>query len=212
MSSGNGGLQVRIDLGGEYASLQKRFSELATKDVRRAAARALNRVGVSARQAAAPVIAKELNDALPEPVIRRAIKFRNARGDRLFIDLRAIGGRRIRASLFNPRKTRRGVTIRIGRKAVRIDSAFITPKGAVRVRGPDWKAQFFDQIALRDKRVKRGKVPDYPIPQVYVPGVPRVFMETTVVTAVQRVARERFPIEFARDLEARSRGLVKARR
>lgn len=204
-------LDVRIDLGSQYESLRQRFSDLDTKHVRSAAARALNRVGVSARQAAAPVIARELNGALPEPVIRRAIKFRNARGDRLYIDLRAVGGRRIRAGLFKPRQTRTGVTIRIGTRSVRIDGAFVTPKGAVRVRGPDWKAQFFDQTTLRRKRLKRGKVPDNPIPQIYVPGVPRVFLQTAVVTAVAGAARQRFPVEFARELEVRSKGLVKAR-
>jgi hypothetical protein len=217
MSSVTGGLNLRVDLGSEFETIRQQFSQLSTTQVRQAAARSLNRVGVTARQVVAPVIAKELNDALPEPVIRRAIQFRNARGERLYIDLRALGGRRIAAKLFRPRQTRAGVTIRIGRRTVRIEKAFITPSGAVRVRGPSWKPQFFDQVQLRNKRTgykakrdQKGR-PDYPIPQIYVPGVPRVFLETTVVDTVQRTARERFPVLFARELEVRSRGLVKAR-
>jgi len=217
MSFVAGGLNLRVDLGASYETIRQQFSDLTTKQVRQAAARSLNRVGVTARQVVAPVIAKQLNDALPEPVIRRAIKFRNARGDRLYVDLRAVGGRRIAAKLFKPRQTRAGVQIRIGRRTVRIDKAFITPSGAVRVRGPSWKPQFFDQVELRNKRTgyrgkkKKDARPDYPIPQIYVPGVPRVFLETTVVDTVQRTARDRFPVLFARELEVRSRGLVKAR-
>jgi hypothetical protein len=217
MTSVPGGLNLRVDLGAEFETIRQRFAQLTTAQVRQAAARSLNRVGVTARQAVAPVIEKELNGALPLPVIRRAIQFRNARGERLFIDLRAVGGRRIAAKLFSPRQTRAGVTIRIGRRSVRIDKAFITPSGAVRVRGPSWRPQFFDQVELRNKRTNyRGKrdpnaKPDYPIPQIFVPGVPRVFLQTTVVDTVQRTARERFPVLFARELEVRSRGLVKAR-
>lgn len=205
-------LNLKIDLGSQFATLRQQFADLEAKQIGQAAARALNRVGVSARQAAAPVIARELDGALPEPVIRRAIKFRNARGDRLYIDLRAVGGRNLAARLFRPRQTKTGVTIRVGSRSVRIDGAFLTQKGAVRVRGPDWKAQRFDQMRLRTKRLRRGNVPDLPIPQIVLPGVPRVFLEGTVVEAVRRVARERFPVEFARELEVRSRGLVKARR
>jgi hypothetical protein len=217
MSSVQGGLNLRVDLGAEFQTIRQQFADLKASQVRQAAARSLNRVGVTARQVVAPVIAKELNDALPEPVIRRSIQFRNARGDRLYIDLRAVGGRRIAAKLFRPRQTRAGVTIRIGRRTVRIDKAFITPSGAVRVRGPSWRPQFFDQVELRNKRTgyrgkrDQGAKPDYPIPQIFVPGVPRVFLETTVVNSVQRTARERFPVLFARELEVRSRGLVKAR-
>jgi hypothetical protein len=204
-------MQVRVDLGGDYANLRLQYANLATRDVRLSAARALNRVGVSARQVAAPVIAKELNGALPEPVIRRSIKFRNANGDRLYIDLRAVGGRRIPARLFKPRQTRQGVTIKIGSKTVRIGGAFITRSGAVRVRGPDWSGQFFDQTTLRTKRLQRGSAPDYPIPQIYVPGVPLAFLERAVVKAIEDTAKTRFPIEFSRELESRSRGFVRAR-
>jgi hypothetical protein len=204
-------LKVRVDLGGAYSTLRAQFEELKTKEVRIAASRALNRVGVSARKAAAPVIAKELENALPVPVIRRAIKFRNARGDRLYIDLRAVGGDRIPARLFSPRQTKAGVTLRIGSRTVRVPGAFVTPSGAVRVRGPDWKGQFFNKTTIRRIRLRRGDVPDYPIPQIYVPGVPRVFLETTVVSTVQAVARDRFPLEFARQLQARARGLIKVR-
>ena len=223
MSSVPGGLNLRVDLGSEFETIRKQFADLKASQVRQAAARSLNRVGVTARQAAAPVIARELNDALPEPVIRRAIRFRNARGERLYIDVRAVGGRRIAAKLFSPRQTRAGVTIRIGSRSVRIDKAFITPSGHVRVRGPStrpeagWKPQFFDKVELRNKRTGyRGKKdknarPDYPIPMIVVPGVPSVFLKTTVVDIVQRTARERFPVLFARELEVRSRGLVKAR-
>lgn len=205
------GLKVRVDLGDTYATLRNQFEQVKTQDVRMAAARALNRVGASARKAAAPVIAKELKDALPVPVIRRAIKFRNARGDRVYIDLRAVGGARIPARLFSPRQTKAGVTLRIGSRTVRVPGAFVTPSGAVRVRGPNWDAQFFNETTLRRNRLRRGNVPDFPIPQIYVPGVPRVFLETTVVSTVRTVARERFPREFTRQLQARVQGLIKVR-
>ena len=204
------GLNVRVDLGKEYASLRAQFSTLAQRDVKRSAARALNRVAVTARREVAPVIAQALNNALPEPVIRRAIKFRNARSERLFVDLTAVGGKRIMASLFKPRQTKTGVTIRIGTRSVNIPGAFITPKGAVRLRGPDWTAQFFNATNPRNKRLAKAG-PDYPIPQIYVPGVPRVFLQTQVRNAIERVARVRFPVEFRRELEVRSRGFVKAR-
>jgi hypothetical protein len=216
-------LNLRVDLGAEFQTIRQQFADLKASQVRQAAARSLNRVGVTARQTAAPEIEKELRGALPLPVIRRAIKFRNARGDRLYIDLRAIGGRRIPAKFFSPRQTRAGVTIRIGSRSVRIDKAFVTPSGHVRVRGPatrpegGWKPQLFDNVELRNRRTgyrgKRDKNarPDYPIPMIVVPGVPSVFLKTTVVDMVQRTARERFPVLFARELEVRSRGLVKAR-
>lgn len=213
MSSATGGLNLRIDLGAEYESLRSQFEQLKTKQVRDAAARALTRTGQGARRAAAPLIAKELSDALPRRVIERAIRFRNARGDRLYVDLRAVGGRKIRAALFRPKARRRGggVTIRLGNRNVTLPDAFLTPAGNVRIRGANWRYQLYSALDPRKKRLQRGSQPDLPIPHVYVPGVPTVFLETIVVNEIRRVARERFPREFARELEVRSRGLVKAR-
>lgn len=215
MTSSSGGLTVKVELGADIARIRKQFFELEDKVVARSISRSLNRVAITARAEAAPVISAKLNGALPVPVIRRAIVFSRARADRLYVDLRALGGKRVRAALFKPKQTKLGVTVRIGSKSVRIPKAFITPSGAVRVRGPNWNGQFFDKLDLRNKRIgykpKQSKKenPDYPIPQIYIPGVPGVFLEQDVIGRLGNVARTRFPIEFERDLKARSKGFFK---
>lgn len=204
------GLTVKVEVGGDFDRLKAQFASLSDSKVNLSAARALNKVGAAARKEATPVIVDALNNALPPAVVRRAITFNRARPTQLYVDLRAIGSKRVRASLFKPRKTKTGVTIKIGSKSTRIPGAFVTRAGSVRVRGPNWKGQFFDKLSLRTKRIDRKKgAPDYPIPQVYVPGVPKAFLEKQVIAIVQSVAQTRFPIEFERDLRARSRGFVK---
>jgi hypothetical protein len=209
---------MQISLASDFRAARDRFKNLSDVEVKRAAARALNRAGVAARQAAAPIISAELKGIIPEPVVRRGIKFTNARADKLYIDIRAVGGRRIAARRFKPKQTRTGVTIRVGASVTQLEGAFITPSGAVRVRGPNWNAQFAKELILRRNRLpgdqggrkntKKGK-PDYPIPQVFIPGVPRVFLESVVVAAITRAGGDRFRSEFSRELAARSKGLVK---
>jgi len=168
------------------------------KDV--AIARALNRTAVTVRASAAREISRELGGAIKVGQVRKAIRQRNASRDQLAAVLTATGRRIIPLSAFRPRQTAAGVTVRIGSRSVSVLGAFITRSGAVRMRTPDWKAALYDQVQRRRRRIARGDVPDFPIAQLFAPGVPAVFVQPAILNAQEQLARERFGVEFERQL------------
>lgn len=168
------------------------------KDV--AVARALNRTAVTVRASAAREISAELGGAIKVGQVRKAIRQTSARPAQLRAVLEATGRRRIALSAFRPRQTTAGVTVRMGTRSVLVPGAFITRSGAVRMRTPDWRAAFYDQVQRRRKRLQRGDVPDLPIAQLFAPGVPAVFVQPRILNAQERLARERFGVEFERQL------------
>jgi hypothetical protein len=168
------------------------------KDV--AIARALNRTATTVRARAARDISAELGGAIKVSQVRKAIRQTNARRDSLRAVLQANGRRRIPLSSFRPRQTPTGVNVRIGSKVVTVPGAFITRSGAVRMRTPDWRASLYDQVQRRRNRVRRGDVPDVPIAQLFAPGVPAVFVQPRILNAQERLARERFAVEFERQI------------
>jgi hypothetical protein len=202
---------VQIDLSDNFQDVRRQFSRLSDTDIARAAARALNRAAPSGRNAAAPVIHERLQRSMPVAQVKKYLRYSRASPGRLFVDLSSLGSKIIRAAKFSPLKTSTGVTIRVGTRSIRLPGAFITPSGAVRVRSPDWKAQLVAGMRRRTERVERGDVPDYPIAQLFVPGPSRVFLDREIVEVVRRASSARFQSEFARDLEARSRGFVRRR-
>ena len=46
----------------------------------------------------------------------------------------------------------------------------------------------------------RGDVPDLPIAQLFAPGVPALFVQPRILNAQERLARERFAVEFERQI------------
>jgi len=166
----------------------------------KAIARALNRTATTVRANASREISRELGGAIKVGQVRKAIRQANARRDLLRAVLTANGRRRIPLSAFRPRQTSTGVTIRMGSRSVTVPGAFITPSGAVRMRTPTWRGTLFNEVQRRRNRLQRGDVPDFPIAQLYAPGVPAVFVQPRILNAQERLARERFAIEFERQL------------
>lgn len=202
---------MQVDLRDNFAEIRRQFGRLSDTDVARAAARALNRAAPSGRNAAAPVISARLKNAMPTAQVKKLIRYGRANPGKLFVDLESLGAKNIRASRFAPRQTSTGVTIRVGSRSIRLPSAFITPSGAVRLRSPNWKAQLVNNMRRRTERVERGAQPDYPIAQLFVPGPSSVFLDREIVEVVRSASGSRFSREFARELEVRSRGLVRRR-
>jgi hypothetical protein len=165
-----------------------------------AIARALNRTATTVRASAAREISRELGGAIKVGQVRKAIRQSNARRDSLRAVLEANGRRRIPLSAFRPRQTATGVTFRMGSRSIQVPGAFITRSGAVRMRTPDWRAAMYDQVQRRRNRLKRGDVPDLPIAQLFAPGVPALFVQPRILNAQERLARERFAVEFERQI------------
>jgi hypothetical protein len=176
----------------------------------RAIARALNRTGTTVRAEAARLIAPQVRP-IKINEIRRAITIRRATPANLVTVVRAGGRRRIPITALGATQNRRGVRVRIGGRSVLIPHAFIQPvrggRDAARIRAPDFKGQLFDQVRFRGKRVQRSG-PDFPVAEIFAPGIPAAFVDREVLVALGRVARARFVVALAQELRfARTRSL-----
>lgn len=171
--------------------------------------RALNRTATTVRSEAARLMKKEIGAGVKVGEIRKSIRIIRANPVTLVAIVRPSGRKRIPLTAFGARQTRAGVTVRIGGRTVRIPGAWIRqPRGwnreAVRVRAPSFKAQLYTAIDTRRKRVPeyRGR-PDFPIAEVMAPGLPTIFVQTNVMDALKRTARERFARVIAQEIKFR---------
>jgi len=168
-------------------------------------ARALNRAAGTVRAVAAREISKDMKGYLKTNEIRKAIVIK-PRATRVKLEavVRAGGRTNVPIAVFKPRPNKRGVSVRIGGKAVQLDGAWVSqPRGwnrdAVRVRAPSWKVQRFDALERRTKRARRGG-PDYPLAEIVAPGVPALFIEDRVRRLMSTEARRRFQEVLAQEL------------
>lgn len=100
-----------------------------------------------------------------------------------------------------------GVQIGYRGKKIMLPGAWIAaaPGGreVVRVRSYSFKAQIMTDLQRRfgkGSRMMPASEPDYPIAEVRVPGVPRIFMERVLVEKWKRIAQERFAVVIAQEI------------
>jgi len=193
-------MKIDVLFDARLATLQLTAYRQALAD--KAVARALNRTATTVRAEAARLIAGELR---PVNVgeIKKGITIRRATRNFLTATVRANGRRKIPITALKARQTKKGVTVRVGGKTYSIDHAFITKKGnrdKARLRAPSFKGQLVTATDYRAKRTGK-KGPDYPVAELFVPGVPTVFVEARILRALGAVARQRFAVALAQEVK-----------
>lgn len=173
-------IDVRVDVEKAIRSLW-----VMQRDVNTAAAAALNRVGVTARAAAAREISKA--SGLPVNQVRKHVPLVRANKWNLQCEIsaRPYAPNLIR---YSARQTKAGVSANAWRKRKVYRGTFIANKG---------RTVF--------KRVGPARLP---IKAVYGPSVRREFIRDTVAKAINTTVEQRFALEFDRALTA----LLKRRR
>lgn len=172
---------VELDL----KQVKRYSSDVQKKFVPAAAGIALKRVGTTARNAAAVKIRERL--AIKAAVAKGALKVQRI-GNGMTIWITATG-KPIPLRDYQARKTTRGATFRVSRLSQRKRymrqgrAGFILDNkgGHVFVRTED------DPPGAQKGRIQK----------VYGPSVPQYFVTKLVIEAMERKARERWPVEFA---------------
>ena len=197
---------INVSVNSNLSLQAARLSGIQAKVKDVAVSRALNGTATTVRAAASRLIRDELGGALKVGEIRKALRITRATRNELRAVVAALGRKRIPLSSFKPRETASGVTVRIGSRSVNIPGAFVTKSGAVRLRTPNWRSVLYENAVRRRQRITRGGL-DYPIAQLFAPGVPAAFLLPRILDTQRRIAVARFDVLFERELKfALSRG------
>lgn len=190
---------MQIDLRIDAQGLLQRLDFVAGKRRDQLVAQALNGTAGTVRAAAAREISGALGGAIKTNQARKAVIIKpRATANSLLAVLKAVGRARLPLGEFPATQDATGVSVRIGRQRVRVPHAWLrTPRGwnrkAVRVRASSFKGQLYTQLDVRMKRVKHGGL-DYPIAEVFAPGVPVLFADEKLRATMKRIAIERFAV------------------
>ena len=181
-------LDIRMDLSGALLGL----AQLSDRQAQASINRSLNRAASSTGKLANSLVRKELN-----------VKATAFRRDRLITVKRAIGSERearVTITGKNPpltefrgtRQTKRGLTVKIYKSSSRklLKSRFIYPGS----RGPISA----ERKMVGDRRVGRG-----PVKFLFGPGASQFAAKPLVLGKLEANARERFAVEFERDVAFR---------
>lgn len=178
---------VRLSVDLDVLALKRTLNELEKKRVPKAAGIALGRVGTTVRKVASMSIRERM--AISAAVAKKAITLRRVGQTRLTLFVEA-SGRPIPIRDFQAKEGKRGVSYRIskgaGKKiyANKFGKGFIVP----RIGG---------HVFVRVTPDPPGK-PRANIRLAYGPSVPQYFVTRHIRELMERSARERWPIEFAR--------------
>lgn len=152
-----------------------------------AAARALNRSAVTTRAEAARKIRERYN--LKVGTAKAQMRIDRASRNRLTAQV-IVSGRPIPLFEFSARAGAAGVSVEILRGKRR------TLKGRFLARMKSGHQGVYE---------RKGK-PRLPIRELFTVGLPAMFTQRTVLTAIEKVALERFRVELDRELKFRTRG------
>lgn len=199
-------VDVRIDTDKALLALTG-YREALTE---RAVVRALNRTATTVRAVGAKAIQAALKP-IKVGAVRKSIAILAARRGNLVAIVRAGGAKRIPLTAFNARQTKTGVTVKVGGRSYVIPHAFLKPvrggRLGARIRAPAFNAQMLGAVNFRGRRAQRGG-PDYPIAEIFAPGIPAYFVDAKILAAMKSVARERFGVVLAQEIAfLKSRGL-----
>lgn len=182
---------IRVSVKLDIDRARREFASLG-KEVNKAAIRALERVATTARKEADQEIRKRLN--LKSATVKEALRIVKGR-PRLYVDIVA-SGKPIALKGYGARTTKRGATFQVGRNQPR---RVYKRQGRTGVIIPSLGAHVF---------VRTGPNPpgpqEAPIAKVYGPSIPQYFVSRFVRERMLKVARERFAIEFQRELRFRA--------
>lgn len=166
-------LSVKVDT----TEVERMLTELQREFIPKATSAALNRVGVSARAEAVREVAKATS--MRQRDVRERTAFRKASRQSLVVELKAEpwSPNLIR---YQARQTKQGVSAKAWGQRKVYRGAFIGNK-------------------CRTVFTREGK-DRLPLKALHGPSVPKEFMREHTTKAMERVVRERFPIEFQRTL------------
>lgn len=182
-------LNVRLDIAEARASLK-----LIKSEVDKGAIRAMQRVATTVRKEASDSIRQRL--ALKSATVKDQIKITRPYGStRLVRDIVA-SGKPIAIRDYAARRTSKGVTYRVakgGKRKVYMakgNRAFIVDR---------FGAHVFVRTEPDPPGPRKGRVR-----KVFGPSLPQYFVTRFVRTRMARIAAERWPIEFAREMNFRT--------
>lgn len=181
----------------EDGPVREALRDLSGIAVRRGAARALNRAGVTMRKFAVSST-REIYTVKSSALKTSTIQLDNATAGNLAVGLRVRANRIPLSQFKSVRQTRKGVTVEVrkGRRHL-YPGAFVAV-----VKGPG-KEVFWRARAADGSRVPRG-----PLKLLLGPAVSQLLSPRQVVDKIGRIGLERFRTDFASTIEARRQGRV----
>jgi len=180
-------LDIRMDLRGTLISL----AQLSDTQGRAGINRSLNRAASSTGKLAGKLVRGELNIKATELGNSRIIKVKKASGNIQEARVTISGARQPLTRFTGTRQTTRGLSVKVfksrGRKLLK--GRFIYGRAGV--------------LAAERKKVGEKRVPRGPVRLLFGPGASQFVANTFVMGKLEANARERFEIEFERDLAFR---------
>jgi predicted DNA-binding protein (UPF0251 family) len=181
-------LSVTIDIDAALKKLQT-----TREAARKAIPRALNKVATTARAEAARAI-KDAGYGMKIGLIKNAISIIRANDGELIVYIRATG-RPIPLIAFGARQVSGGVSVAVKNGRKTIADAFIATMHSGH-KGVYMRADGSRHIP---RRLKRGG-PALPIKELYGPSIPSQFSSQAIRAAIERTARDRFPVVLQQEL------------
>lgn len=178
---------MRLDVRFDLEEFRRGLSEIQKKQVPKAAGIALGRVGTTVRKQASVTIRQRL--AISAAVAKNQITLRRVGTDRLTLIVEATG-QPIPLRDFQAKQGKRGVTYRVSPRRGRRQYENKFGKAFV-VR------QFGGNVFARVTADPPGKA-KAKIARIYGPSVPQFFVTRAIIDSLERIARDRWPIEFQR--------------
>jgi hypothetical protein len=182
---------IRVNVKFDIDRARRDFANLG-KEVNKAAVRSLERVGVTARKEADKEIRKRLK--LKSSTVKESLRIVKGRPN-LYVEIVA-SGKPIALREYNANRTQKGVTFKV---AASMPRRLYKRQGRVGFIVP----KFGSHVFVRTGPNPPG-APEAKITKVYGPSIPQYFVTRFVRERMLRIAKERFPIEFARELNFRA--------
>lgn len=179
---------ARVDIAQARRSL-----DLIKTEVDKAAARALERVGVTTRKEASDAIRQRL--AIKAGTAKEQIKVTRPYGSKRLVRDIVASGKPIAIRDYGARRTKRGVTFKVTKGSKRKIYVAKGNKGFISDR---FGGHVFARTEADPPGPRKGR-----IRKVFGPSLPQYFVTRFVRERMERVAATRWPIEFAREINFR---------
>ncbi|HYE70677.1 MAG TPA: phage tail protein [Aquabacterium sp.] len=178
---------VRVSVRFDLDAFTRNVNVAGRRRVNKAAAIALGRVGTTVRKEASLTIRERL--AIKASVAKNQITLRRVGPDGLTLFIEA-KGQPIPLRDFQARQGKRGVSYRVSKAAGRKVYETKFGKGFIIQR---FGGHVFAPAGRDPKGPQKAK-----LRKIYGPSVPQFFVTKAIIEKLERIARQRWPIEFAR--------------
>lgn len=188
---------MNIDFSADIRAATRDLSNLQREQIPKAAARTLNKLAAAGKKEAIRSIRAEVGESARGGLaLSKALFVQRASWKSLTAYL-VVTRRKIPLIYFKPKQTSAGVTAKVGETQVTIPSGFIK-----RIYGSRsvWirKHRGKGSTAKTPRGPLRGR---FPVKKVMGPSVAVLFLQSRVLSHVERVVRDRFPKQFRDEME-----------